>query len=236
MRTAVIFSLLVAGALHSQETSSSVARTDILVRVVDSLSGTPVVRAGIQAEGWMGLAWTDSLGYFTLRGVPITSELRVRCPTTRRLAGRIIRRRSLQLIAARDTQVVIPLPTSECVEPPIRSITGEFRGHYTSGFESSDFRPCTGLPPEGKVFGDNLDSSAWVQFSSKVDPMNMKWPAFPDTVYYPTVYVRWIGTLTGPASYGHMGVATYQLVVDQILEIRKPKRGDCGTHVLPNTR
>ncbi|HEX6576191.1 MAG TPA: hypothetical protein VF042_14585 [Gemmatimonadaceae bacterium] len=204
--------------------------------MVDSISGAPVVRAGVQAEGWMGLAWTDSSGNFKLRGVPVTTELRVRCPTARRLAGRIVRRKALQLIAARDTQIVVRLPILECVEPPIRSIRGEFRGHYTSGFETSDFRPCNGLPPERKVFGEDVDSSAWVVFSSKVDPMKMKWPEFPDTVYTPTVYVRWMGTLTGPASYGHMGVATYQLVVDRILEIRKPKRGDCGARVFPHAR
>ena len=68
--------------------------TTVRVQVLDSAS-RPIVRAGVQAAGWTGLAWTDSAGRFTMSGVPLTTELRIRCPTTRRLAGRVVRRQAL---------------------------------------------------------------------------------------------------------------------------------------------
>jgi hypothetical protein len=225
MRALFTFILLTLPASGAQQVSAP-GQTNVHVHVIDSVSGRPVSRVGVQAEGWAGIAWTDSSGNFKMRRVPVVSELRVRCPTSRRFAGRIVRRQRLVLSAERDTQIVIRLPVTECAEPPIRTISGEFSGHYTTGYESSDFRPCNGLPVEGKVYGDSLDD-AWVEFSSRVDVMKMKWPKFPDTVSYPTVYARWVGTLTGPGAYGHLGVSTYQLLVDRILEIRKPKRGDC---------
>lgn len=197
----------------------------VRVQVVDSATAKPVVHAGVQATGWTGLAWTDTTGKFTMTGVPLASELRIRCPTTRRLVGRIVRHQTLALDAA-ETTVVVRLGSAECMEPPIQSTSGEFRGHYTSGFESSAFRPCDGLPEVAKAFDDSW-GAAWVSFAPHVALRKMKWPKVSDTTYYPTFYVRWEGTLTGPGSYGHMGVAAYQFVVDRILEIRTAKPDDC---------
>jgi hypothetical protein len=225
-------SLLVVSAIvgivsvgEAQQPVSHGQKTGVVrVKVVDSVTAQPIVRAGVQATGWRGLAWTDTTGTFTMTGVPLASELRIRCPTTRRLAGRIVRRQDLTLDTP-ETTVVIRLAGAECVEPPIQSTHGEFRGHYTSGFESSDFRPCEGLPPAAKAFDDSW-GAAWVSFAPGFDLRKVKWPTVADTTS-PALYVRWQGTLTGPGSYGHLGVATYQFVVDRILEIRAGKPGDC---------
>jgi hypothetical protein len=82
------------------------------------------------------------------------------------------------------------------------------------------------LPAAAKVF-DDTRGVAWVEYSPQLDWRKIKWPKVDDTVRYPTFYVRWRGTLTGPCSYGHMGMATYEFVVDSVLEIRMPRPDDC---------
>jgi hypothetical protein len=226
--TSVVFSLILVSARGgAQQTLVPVSATaTVRVRVVDSTSGKPVTSAGVQANNWNGLARTNDSGEVTMRDVPRRTDLLIRCPTRRWMAGRIVRRQPLSLATVQDTLIVVPLGESECLEPPIRSVRGEFRGHYTVGFESSDFRPCGGLPAEVKAF-DEQWGAAWVRFSPKLDLSRTKWPQFADTVHYPTVYVRWTGTLTGPSSYGHMGVATYELLVDRLLEVRHTRPSDC---------
>lgn len=215
------FSLFICGAHAGAAQQTATVR----VQVLDSAASRPIVSAGVQATGWTGLAWTDSVGRFTMTGVPLTTELRIRCPTTRRLAGRVVRRQAL-VVRVLDTTVVIRLGESECIDPPIQSTVGEFRGHYTSGFESSDFRPCGGLPAAAKVFDDTW-GAAWVRYSPQFDWRRVKWPKVADTTSYPMFYLRWHGTLTGPGSYGHLGLATYEFVVDSIVEIRLPSADDC---------
>ena len=41
-------------------------------------------------------------------------------------------------------------------------------------------------------------------------------------------FVRWRGRLRGPGFFGHMGGSLYELAVAEVLEIRAPRRGDCG--------
>ena len=146
--------------------------------------------------------------------------------TTRRLAGRLVHQQTLRLPAAADTQVVVRISAVGCAEPPVRSVRVELRGHYTTGFESSDFRPCGGLPAEAAVYGPDW-GAAWVEFADSVRGRELKWPTLPDTVFDPTLYVRWRGTMTGPGAYGHMGVAIYNLVVDEILDVHPPRADDC---------
>lgn len=54
----------------------------------------------------------------------------------------------------------------------------------------------------------------------------MKWPKQNDP-YYPKYYVRWRATVTGPGSYGHMGVGMYKMRVERVLEAREPGENDC---------
>ena len=179
-RFVVVATFGIASPCNAQgpDSPAQKART-VRVQVVDSVTAQPIVRAGVQATGWTGLAWTDTTGRFTMTGVPLPSELRIRCPTTRRLAGRIVRRQALSLDAT-ETTIVVRLGSEECTEPPVLSMHGEFRGHYTSGFESSDFRPCEGLPPAAKAFDDTW-GAAWVSFAPAVDVRKVNWPKVADT-------------------------------------------------------
>ena len=225
MRWIPLLALLPA-ALGAQDKAGSAGSATVRVMVRDSVSGRPIARAGIHAEGRIGLSWTDSTGRSLMKGVPRSSVLIVRCPAERRLAGRVVLRRPLALQAGADTQVTVGVDAATCAEPPVTSVSGEFRGHFTSGFESSDFRPCNGLPPEARVYDDSW-GAAWVRFSKEAEKRPIRWPTSPDSEAYPTIFVRWRGTLTGPGAYGHLGVAAYEFVVDEILEVRRSRRSDC---------
>jgi hypothetical protein len=131
---------------------------------------------------------------------------------------------ALQPAAGSFTCRLRPVDSAEPVPPEIRVV--ELRGHYTSGFEIGVFRPCGGfpeLPDSIKPFRRR----AWVDFTLNSNTRTVKWPEFPDSVAYTTVYVRWHGLLKGPASYGHRGMAAYSLMVDRILEVRHTTPADC---------
>jgi hypothetical protein len=199
------------------------ARTaTVRIVVVDSSTDRPIRRVGIQVTGRLGVAFTDSTGGVAMSGLSLGPEIRLRCPPTYRLSGPVIRLERLSL--HRDTSIVFRIDATKCVEPPIQHVHGEFRGLYTPGFESSDFTPCDGFSPSLKP---PTGAWAWVSFSKSVDLSKVQWPRVADTTSYPTYYVRWEGTLSGPAAYGHMGAADFDLFVDRILELRAQAPGDC---------
>jgi hypothetical protein len=113
----------------------------------------------------------------------------------------------------------------------VRRVAGIFQGHYTPGFESSDFVPCSA---DGWFIpGDSLEAykydarRAWVTWPQSVGD-GVKWPDAPrDSYGNPRYYVRWRGTVVGPGHYGHMGVSPFEFVVDAVLELRPPTAKDC---------
>jgi hypothetical protein len=118
-----------------------------------------------------------------------------------------------------------------CDPRPLRRVTGVFRGHYTPGFESSEFVPCAAdawfLP------GDSLNvyridmRNAWADWPTRAD-RKVKWPDAPrDSYGNPRFYVRWRGTVEGPGNYGHMGVSAFGFNVDSVLDVRAPRPTDC---------
>jgi hypothetical protein len=123
------------------------------------------------------------------------------------------------------------VPTAGCDRRPVRRTVGVFRGHYTPGFESSEFVPCES---DGWFIpGDSLDlypfnaRRAWATWPPGVG-RDLKWPDAPrDSYRNSRYYVRWRGTVVGPGRYGHMGVSAFEFVVDSVLELRAPRKRDC---------
>ena len=196
------------------------------VRVLDSISGRPVTHAGVQTIPWTPLTNTDEHGRVVLHGVRRESSLRITCPAWQRPLGSRIWEQQLSFNVVNDTEVVARVSTAGCVEHEPRLDRREFRGHYTSGFEASDFHPCGGF-----LLPDSIPAHrqhAWVRFAPNVDFGRLEWPSYVDTATYPTVYVLWQGTIRGPGHYGHLGGAAYEIVVDKVLELRAPNKEDCG--------
>lgn len=131
-----------------------------------------------------------------------------------------------------DTAVVVD--HHGCDPRPIRSETRVFSGFWTPGFESSEFVPCTGddwTLPSDSLSATSLEFRAWADPDS-AGQRSMKrvhWPADAprDAWGNPTYFVRWHGTMVGPAEYGHMGVSPFHLTVDSIVSVGKPTSGSC---------
>jgi len=113
----------------------------------------------------------------------------------------------------------IEVDASVCVEPPVRSVRRRFKGLYSWGFEYATFLPCEGMPAESSYYADA--GSYWAtlpdSISTAVDD------AAPETKTTwrdgRRVYVEWLGTATGPGSYGHMGGALYNLDVEALYKV-----------------
>jgi hypothetical protein len=142
--------------------------------------------------------------------------------------------RVLTLSPGEERQLDFSLPRGICDRPATSSVMGIYRGHYRAGYETTLFLPCPAPGVPGRLIGHQRDSSgvigthAWVSYRAGV---RVRWedlPEVPRDRGLAVYYVQWRGTLSGPGSYGHMGVAEYAFQVDSILEMRAPGAGDCA--------
>ena len=113
-------------------------------------------------------------------------------------------------------RIVVHVSTRGC--PPVPE-EREYRGHYTGGFEASDFVACGG---EG-----DRDSNWWVELVSEARH-GVQWGEGDDVGNAMRYYVRWRGVLSPPGRYGHMSAGRHQLAVTQVLEVRRPTPADCA--------
>lgn len=215
-----------AGSARAQVDSVGTRR--VTGRIVEEGTRRPLARALVDGPG-RGVVFTDSLGRYRLRlpGGEDPARLVVGCPVERRAFGRRIRAVRIPLPARSDTLPDVTLPRGGCVEPPVETRWGVFRGHHSSAFEESSFVPCEPFADLAETaYGLGPDEAeAWVVFR---DDGEWEWPDVPSSATRTTVYIEVRGTLTGPGGYGHMGYSAYLLEVEEVLEIREPGPGDCG--------
>jgi hypothetical protein len=176
-------------------------------------------------------AEVDSAGSYRLDSLPLVRmEISIHCST---LYGG--KRLSFDTIAFVQPTVVRHdwvVETAGCDPRLMRRLTGVFRGHYTPGFESSEFIPCSA--DAWFIPGDSLDSypmklmrRAWARWPTRAD-LKIAWPDAPrDSYGNPRYYVRWRGTVEGPGNYGHMGVSAFDFRVESVLELRAARPDDC---------
>jgi len=203
-------------------------RPAIYGKLIDSASNKPIASTGLNIRGKSGLSFSDSLGWYLLFDMPTGEQvIEFHCPAKRTLVGRRFTTRTIDIRATTDSNVTFTLDTSRCVEPPLETRIGEFTGWYVPGFESSRFTPCRPFADLRNTAYEGYKGDAWVTFDdSAFARSRSKWPdSGPDP--YPRYFVRWKGTLTGPGSYGHMGVSIYLLRVGEILDMRKADKADC---------
>jgi hypothetical protein len=206
--------------------------------VFDSASGLAVRRTSVCAYVHHSpsaleyrCALVDTLGTYRLDSLPIAGvRITVQCATIVGI-GKELATDSITFGDSFQVQRTWTVSTVGCDHRPVRRVTGVFRGHYTPGFESSEFVPCAA--DAWFIPGDSLDSyridarRAWATWRPG-DANKLKWPAVPlDDHGYPRYYVRWRGTVVGPGNYGHMGISPFEFLVDTVVEIRAPGPRDC---------
>lgn len=196
---------------------TSHVRGKLVGDLVDTSSGLPlrrglVCRIGGQCRG------ADSLGHFEYPWLsPGEQVFTVLCDTGR-LFPRELDTLRVRLQPGQHLELRFGVNATGCDQRPFAVEVGEFRGHYTSGFEESSFVSC----------GDTAVFRTWVDLAGKAQQQERpRWPGAVRGESYQRVYVRWRGTLVGPFHYGHFGVASYHLQVDSILEVRRSSRHDC---------
>lgn len=112
----------------------------------------------------------------------------------------------------------------DCFEPKAVTREGTFAGHYSVAFEESQWTPCESWPDLRETAFGVRGNRAWVEIGQDSVPWPHREPGWTRAVFY----MRGRGRLTGPGSYGHMGVSPYLLVLDSILEVRLPSARDCS--------
>lgn len=195
-------------------------------RVVEHESGLPLSGAGVSLRGPVHQK-TDARGHYAIEVLePGKVDLFVTCPTQARMPQRLIGLESEDVGAGERRRLDIVVDASRCTEPPEISIVDEFHGHWISGFEESSFAPCESLALPRRE-GDPGEVRIYVEFAERVRGIPAsQWP--PGSMVEDggiQHYVRWKGRLTGP---GELNLGDYELLVEEVLEIREPEAMDCA--------
>lgn len=235
---AVLASLaVIVRAADAQSLGTGAATLEGVVR--DSGSGQPMHKAWVCVSVRLSessfrnrCGRTDSLGVYRADSIPSGQrQVWVACETMRGLGGKNLASDSMTFDGSTGVRRDWAVSNIGCDLRRIRRVTAIFRGHYTPGFESSEFVPC---PADGWfVPGDSLDKypfnnrRAWVEWWPGFR-QRLEWPEVRRDEYgYPRYYVRWRGTVVGPGRYGHMGVSAFEIQVDSVMELRAPSKRDC---------
>ena len=208
----------IVGAVRDSASGRAPVRTYVCAHV-DSGTVRPVPRCG----------GVDSLGAYQIDSVvPGRRLLTVQCATVH---GPVAQQLAFEDIVVGDTNLRRDwtVHTTGCDTRHIRHVTGIFRGHYAPGFESSAFVPCPRddwVLPSDSLDATPIDFRAWVTWPARA--RTIQWPDAPrDPFGNPRYYVQWRGTISGPASYGHMGVSPFEFRVDSVLSVQPARSGDC---------
>jgi len=230
------FSIVCVAALQPRQLESQkppwlgerYLRPAIYGKVYDSATQRAASKVALSVAGQIGIAFSDSAGWYLRFDVPVGQhKVQFRCSTERRWLGRTFATRTISISPQTDSVVNFYVPLSECAEPPVTTISGEWSGHYEYGFETSLFAPCVDLPDLPGTAYEGIEHWIWVEtLPTDSHSIARKWPDTGDELY-PNLFVRWRGQLTGPGSYGHLGLGVYQLDVREVLEVRRPTKSDC---------
>jgi hypothetical protein len=232
--------LLLVGLSAASSAQSLASRSATLHGIVrDSVTARAMQKTWVcativisKSSGEYRCVPVDSAGAYRLDSLPV-GRLRVSvdCETVRGLMQLPLDADSITFAPSSDSRRDWTVSHVGCDLRPIRYATGVFRGHYTPGFESSEFVPCAA--DAWFIPGDSLgnttydDQRAWAEWKPGA-MQRLTWPRLKRDEYGNSrYYVRWRATVVGPGRYGHMGIAPFEIRVDSVLELRAPMKSDC---------
>jgi len=209
----------IVGTVRDSASGRAPARTHVCA-YADSGTVRPIPRCG----------GVDSLGAYRIDSVVRGRRLlTVQCATVH---GPMTEQLAFEHIVVSDTNLRRDwtVHAMGCDTRHIRHITGIFRGHFTPGFEASAFVPCPRddwVLPSDSLGALRYDHRAWVTWPAGA-ARPIQWPDAPrDPFGNPRYYVQWRGTVSGPASYGHMGVSPFEFRVDSVWSVQPARSDDC---------
>ena len=232
-----LFAIVFVHPLEAQSSRVGVDRAALSGVLLDSLTGKPPQKTQICPTMRTGDTWIaapcakpDSMGHYRLDDLLLTTvNVWVSCQRVSGF-GKTLATEAFELTAPKEIERNWLVSTIGCDLRPVRRVRRIFTGFWTAGFEESDFVPCPvdswSLPSDSLP---NFEAQgAWASLGKGVRVQ--KWPSnVPrDRWGNPTFYVKWRGTLEGPGHYGHMSMSAFSFVADSVIEIRAPRRGDCG--------
>ncbi len=210
-------------------TPDSLARTSkvaVRIRVIDSASGLPVAGVDILDLGYLSRSTGDDGVYTGTALVEPEGTFSIRCRAPKPfVAGEMLTNQHYSVTGGR-IDLVIDVNAARC-GTPLSKRRERFAGMYVSEFESSLFFPCNGLPPpaEKDLYASH---AAWADVPTEVAG-ELTWAKTRESVIGADdgFYVEWTGTLTGPGSYGHLGMSLYEFKVEAIHDTSDKRPASC---------
>lgn len=196
----------------------------------DSRTGRAVPRAWIRVDERGGLGASDSTGRFWLWGfAPGKRQIIIYCPLHRQWLGKVATTVTIQAPPAIKDTMDIRIHMDRCADVPLDTVRVRTRGVLSSGFEDGFFTPCKRFD-QIKLGGyRDFSGEAYLDFAKSVIEPRGGWPTVkPDNHGYTRIFLDVEGDLIGPGSYGHMGIATYELVVTRVVSAKAPSTTSCA--------
>ncbi len=194
----------------------------------DSRTGRPVGRAWMRMDERGGLGASDSTGRFWLWGfAPGKHKVIVYCPLRRQWLGKVATTVPINATPAMKDTMDIAVDMRGCADVPVDTVRIRTRGVWSSGFEDGFFTPCTRFNQIPLGGYRDFSGEAYLGFArSGIEPPG-GWPRMKAVNGYYKTFLDVEGDLIGPGSYGHMGIATYELRVTRILSAKAASKTSC---------
>lgn len=211
------------------EAAARAVQGNIWGTVRDARTGRPVARAPIRVDERGGIGGTDSLGHFWLWGfAPGKRKIIVHCPVRRQWIGKIATTVTVQAPPAMKDTMDILVDMPQCEDVSIDTVRVRTRGVLSEGFEDGFFTPCKRFD-QIKLGGyRDFSGMALLGFAKSDIAPPGGWPDIkPEKGYYRT-FLDVEGDLIGPGSYGHMGIATYELQITRVVSAKAASKTDCA--------
>jgi hypothetical protein len=216
------------------EAAAHAVQGNVWGTVRDARTGRPVRFVPIQIDGHWA-SGSDSLGHYWLWGfAPGKRRITVFCPLRRQTGGRVATSFTLEARPAMKDTTDISIDMEGCVDAPVDTVRVLTRGVWSVGFEDGFFTPCE--PFNQIKLGAYIDKSKLAELTfadSGITPRG-GWPDIKPTDGYYKIFMVVDADLIGPGSYGHLGIALYQLRVTRVLRANASSKGSCGDFGSPN--
>jgi len=184
---------------------------------VQDAAGGQLKRANVCAQGErrhvLACVMADTAGLFRIDSLyPDSYILQIECETKSRGYSGIVGQQRVEAMAQAVATADIKVPSSGCDQRPFDVVRGEIAGHWASGFELDDFVPCQDTTKHAWVERQGLRlGELWTLPAGEEYGAGTRW------------FVRWRGVLIGPRGF----TKRYRMVVEDVVEMRVPKAGDC---------